>query len=126
MSDLLVEEKSKREIYGYGNANVALSDEQVLKNLRQVQFDNGLTPSVSLEDMGGMRGVYQLSINMETGVGKTYTYIQTIYELNKRYGWRKFVIVVPSVAIREGVKKTFDITADTFGVKYPKAAIFKS
>lgn len=108
---------------GYGNANVALSDEQVLKNLRQVQFDNGLTPSVSLEYMGDMRGVYQLSINMETGVGKTYTYIQTIYELNKRYGWRKFVIVVPSVAIREGVKKTFDITADTFGVKYPDARI---
>lgn len=115
---------------GYGNANVVLSDEQILKNLRQVQFDNGLTPSVSLEYMDGMHGVYQLSINMETGVGKTYTYIQTIYELNKRYGWRKFVVVVPSVAIREGVKKTFDITADTFGVKYPasikQVAVFDS
>ncbi|MBO4644585.1 MAG: DEAD/DEAH box helicase family protein, partial [Alphaproteobacteria bacterium] len=108
---------------GYGNANIVLSDEQILKNLRQVQFDNGLTPSISLEYMDGMHGVYQLSINMETGVGKTYTYIQTIYELNKRYGWRKFVIVVPSVAIREGVKKTFDITAETFGVKYPKTKI---
>ena len=70
-----------------------------------------------------------LDVEMETGTGKTYVYIKTIMELNKRYGWSKFIVVVPSVAIREGVKKSFDITAEhfqqTYGTK-PRSFIYNS
>src|SRR5690606_32559107 len=65
-------------------------------------------------------GQYNLTIEMETGVGKTYTYIKTMFELNKRYGWSKFIIVVPSVAIREGVNTSLDLTTDHFAEEYNK------
>jgi type III restriction enzyme len=67
---------------------------------------------------------YNFTVEMETGVGKTYTYIKTMYELNKRYGWSKFVIIVPSVAIREGVNKTFEITQEHFAEEYGKKIRF--
>lgn len=70
--------------------------------------------------MDKLEGRYNLSIEMETGVGKTYTYIKTMYELNKRYGWSKFIVVVPSVAIREGVYKTFQVTQEHFAEEYGK------
>ena len=69
-------------------------------------------------------GRCSLDIEMETGTGKTYVYIKTMFELNKKYGWSKFIVVVPSIAIREGVKKTFEITADHFMEYYGKKARF--
>ena len=80
-----------------------LTNRRLLDNLRAVQRRNGLKPSDELTGPG-----VNLSIEMETGTGKTYTYVKTMYELNKRYGWSKFIIVVPSVAIREGVYKSLD------------------
>ena len=82
-----------------------LSDEKILKNLNEVQRRNQLKPS-------DLEGRYNLTIEMETGVGKTYTYIKTMYELNRRYGWSKFIVVVPSIAIREGVYKSFQMTEE--------------
>lgn len=93
------------------NAPIELDDGQLLKNLRGVQKNFGLPQSEQLEGLN-------FSVEMETGVGKTYTYIKTMYELNRRYGWSKFIVVVPSVAIREGVKKTFAVTADHFAEEY--------
>lgn len=69
-------------------------------------------------------GACSLDIEMETGTGKTYVYIKTMFELNKRYGWSKFIVVVPSIAIREGVKKSFEITQDHFMEHYGKKARF--
>lgn len=102
----------------YDNAYIRLSDEKILKNLRQVQLRNGLRPDDQLD------GRYNLTVEMETGTGKTYTYIKTMYELNERYGWSKFIVVVPSVAIREGVKKTFEITRSSFMSEYHKKIRF--
>ncbi len=99
---------------GFNNALVTLSDEEVLKNIQTIQHKGDIKPSNSLE------GRYNLTIEMETGVGKTYTYIKTMYELNKRYGWSKFIIVVPSVAIREGVYKSFQMTEEHFAEDYGK------
>ncbi|MDY2806822.1 MAG: type III restriction-modification system endonuclease, partial [Prevotella sp.] len=94
----------------------------VLQNIRREQNKNTLPLSDAAERMDIMPNTYQLSVSMETGVGKTFTYIKTIYELNQRYGWTKFVIVVPSIAIREGVLKTFQITERTFSIDYGKTA----
>ncbi|MDW7675587.1 MAG: DEAD/DEAH box helicase family protein, partial [Bacillota bacterium] len=99
---------------GFDNKKVLLTDEVVLANLQKVQRKNQIEPSVKLE------GRYNLTIEMETGVGKTYTYIKTIFELNKRYGWSKFIVVVPSVAIREGVFKSFELTSHHFAEEYNK------
>ncbi|OQB96330.1 MAG: Type III restriction enzyme, res subunit [Spirochaetes bacterium ADurb.Bin110] len=99
---------------GFSNAPVSVSDEEVLDHIRVIQRAGQIKPSEKLE------GHYNLTIEMETGVGKTYTYIKTMYELNKRYGWSKFIIVVPSVAIREGVYKSFQITEDHFAEDYGK------
>ncbi len=90
-------------------------DERLLSQIRGVQIENSLKPSEKLEGDG-----INLSIEMETGVGKTYTYIKTIYELYKHYGWSKYIIVVPSVAIREGVYKSFEVTEDHFASLYGK------
>lgn len=83
---------------GFRNQPLLLTNDQLLKNLRAVQVRNGLKPSDTMDN----RNV-NLTIEMETGTGKTYTYVKTMYELNARYGWSKFIVVVPSVAIREGV-----------------------
>lgn len=96
----------------------ALTDDKVLANIQNIQRANQIKPSEKLE------GHYNLTIEMETGVGKTYTYIKTIFELNKRYGWCKFIVVVPSVAIREGIYKSFDITQDHFSEDYGKKVRF--
>lgn len=95
---------------GTGN-RLSLPDDQILANLNDVQFRNGLPPSASL-DSG------DFTVEMETGTGKTYVYLRTIFELNKRYGFTKFVIVVPSVAIKEGVYKSLQITDDHFRALY--------
>ena len=106
---------------GYRNAGVELSDEALLKNIRRLQtFNNIKLSSELVKDFG----CCSLDIEMETGTGKTYVYIKTMFELNKRYGWSKFIVVVPSIAIREGVKKSFEITAEHFMEQYGKKARF--
>lgn len=95
-----------------------LSDNVILENLNKVQRVNLIAPSPRLE------GKYNLTVEMETGVGKTYTYIKTMYELNKHYGWSKFIVVVPSIAIREGVYKSFVVTQEHFAEEYGKKIRF--
>ena len=95
-----------------------LTDSKILENINKVQRANQIAPSSKLE------GRYNLTIEMETGVGKTYTYIKTMYELNRAYGWRKFIIIVPSVAIREGVYKSFEMTCEHFKMEYQKTIDF--
>ena len=112
------------EIYadtGFKNENIQLTDEQLLMNIRKQQTVNNIKLSTALvKDLGRC----SLDIEMETGTGKTYVYIKTMFELNKQYGWSKFIVVVPSIAIREGVKKTFEITAEHFMEHYGKRARF--
>lgn len=106
---------------GFKNNDIDLSDLQLLSNIQRLQKANNIKVSPSLvKDLGRC----SLDIEMETGTGKTYVYIKTMFELNKRYGWNKFVVVVPSIAIREGVKKTFEITSDHFMEHYGKRARF--
>jgi type III restriction enzyme len=106
---------------GFENARLTLSAEQLLQNIRNMQARNNIKQSDSLVDH---LGACSLDVEMETGTGKTYVYIKTIFELNKRYGWSKFIVVVPSIAIREGVYKTFQITQDHFMEHYGKKARF--
>lgn len=105
---------------GWNNQKIvpALDDKRILENINKVQRNNQIKPSDKIE------GRYNLTIEMETGVGKTYTYIKTMYELNKHYGWSKFIVVVPSIAIREGVHKSFKITQEHFAEEYGKKIDF--
>lgn len=104
------------EFTGWNNNPVVqeLNDRKILEKINEIQRKNQLKPDDHLF------GRYNLTIEMETGVGKTFTYIKTMYELNQAYGWCKFIIVVPSIAIREGVYKTFQTTEDYFALKYNK------
>ena len=106
---------------GWLNESLLLTDEQLIHNIRDVQQRNDIHQSASL--VKGL-GRCALDVEMETGTGKTYVYIKTMFELNKRYGWSKFIVVVPSIAIREGVKKSFEITVDHFMEHYGKKARF--
>ena len=130
--------KDKHE-YGYKNEDIRLSDAQLLENIQTVQKHQNLTPSRSLAEFTEMNSkgkvkpknkAYKpgapinLDIEMETGTGKTYCYIKTIFEMNRRYGWSKFIVMVPSVAIREGVYKSFQITADHFTESHDQKARF--
>ena len=101
---------------GWNNHRIVpeLNEQTILENIRRIQRSHQIPPS------GRLEGRYNLTIEMETGVGKTYTYIKTMYELNQRYGWSKFIIVVPSVAIREGVYKSFQMTEEHFAEDYGK------
>lgn len=105
---------------GWSNAKLVpeLNDHLILEHIQKVQRANLIAPSPKLE------GRFNLTIEMETGVGKTYTYIKTMYELNKHYGWSKFIVVVPSVAIREGVYKSFQMTQEHFAEEYGKKVRF--
>ncbi len=100
---------------GIGN-RLTLGDEQILENVRNVQKVNGLPVSDALDGMN-------FSVEMETGTGKTYVYLRTIYELHYKYGFKKFVIVVPSIAIREGVLKNLEITFDHFQNLYDRIPV---
>ena len=106
---------------GYRNADVELSSKQLLENLHAVQTAAGVPLSKELSKIDGL-GAVNLDIEMETGTGKTYVYIKTMFELNKLYGWSKFIIVVPSIAIREGVAKSFRMLEDHFMEQYGKKA----
>lgn len=109
-------QQSLLDSVGYNNAHLIpeLDNSILRENLHKVQDRGHIFQTDVLSD-----GI-NLTVEMETGVGKTYTYIKTMYELNKQYGWTKFIIVVPSVAIREGVYKTFQTTEDHFAVDYGK------
>ncbi|MBK9984471.1 MAG: DEAD/DEAH box helicase family protein [Saprospiraceae bacterium] len=102
------------EDIGYRNSPIQLTSNQVLQNIRSVQNTNDIAESTAIEKPRGFEPGYHLTIEMETGTGKTYTYIRTMYELHKHYGWSKFIVVVPSIAIREGVFKSFEVTQDHF------------
>ncbi len=104
------------KLAGFGNKNVVLAREAVCENVRAVQTEQGLKPVDYLQDLQGIGMAF--TIEMETGTGKTYTYIKTMYELNERYGWTKFVVVVPSIAIREGVLKSFESMQEHFAQEY--------
>lgn len=113
---------SDEELYmGFENAKVKLNSEQLLNNIQEVQKDNNIKESSSLAKH---MGKCSLDVEMETGTGKTYVYIKTMFELNKQYGWSKFIVVVPSIAIREGVKKSFEMMQDHFMEQYRKKARF--
>lgn len=106
---------------GFKNNEIILSRDTLLSNIKNVQQRNNVMISDSLvED----NGACSLDVEMETGTGKTYVYIKTMYELNQKYGWSKFIVVVPSIAIREGVKKSFEITMDHFMEQYQKKIRF--
>ena len=106
---------------GYRNADIELTDQQLLDNVRGMQRIWSIPESKNLSHDLGRLG---LDIEMETGTGKTYVYIKTMFELNKRYGWSKFIVVVPSIAIREGVHKSFTMLEDHFMEYYGKKARF--
>ncbi len=108
------------DFIGWRNERIVpqLNDSIILEHLNKIQRNNQIQPSPKLE------GRYNLTIEMETGVGKTYTYIKTMYELNKHYGWSKFIVVVPSIAIREGVYKSFQVTQEHFAEEYGKKIRF--
>ncbi len=105
------------DIISFGNNGLAITKDELRKNIRAVQKQNNLSYTDS-------QGFENYSIEMETGTGKTYTYIKTMYELNKFYGWSKFIVIVPSVAIREGVLKSFQITEEHFQELYKKKIRF--
>lgn len=113
----------ERDFTGFSNQRIVpeLSDQRILEQLNKIQRANQIKPSDKLE---GRANGYNLTIEMETGVGKTYTYIKTMFELNKHYGWSKFIVVVPSVAIREGVYKSFEMTQEHFAEEYGKKIRF--
>lgn len=105
------------EDIAFSNKKLEINEFDLLKNIQNVQKDQGLVLSKKLAGM-------DFTIEMETGTGKTYVYTKTMYELNKQYGWSKFIIMVPSIAIREGVNKSLQITADHFQEIYGKKIRF--
>lgn len=114
---------------GLRNAKIELSKEQLLENIHSVQRKRNLPRSKKLVYSAAAPSAPNLDVEMETGTGKTYVYIKTIMEMHQRHGWSKFIVVVPSVAIREGVKKSFDITAEHFQQRYgtkPRSFIYDS
>ena len=106
-------DSATEDIISFGNKKIELLSEDIRKNIRNIQKRNNL-------DYTDNAGILNYSIEMETGTGKTYTYIKTMYELNKAYGWSKFIVMTPSIAIREGVLKSFQITEDHFQEMYGK------
>ena len=109
----LLERKEDVEVISFGNHSITLSETNIRNNIRNVQRKNDINYTDNA-------GITDYTIEMETGTGKTFTYIQTMYELNKEYNWSKFIVMVPSIAIREGVEKSFKITEDYFQEKYHK------
>ena len=104
---------------GYRNRELALSADKLLANIQSIQAQHDIKPSTALAKGNG---AVNLDVEMETGTGKTYVYIKTMFELNKRYGWSKFIVVVPSIAIREGVAKSFLMLEGHFMEHYGKKA----
>ena len=109
----IFEEEKEVEEISFGNKSIELFEQEERNNIRSIQRRN----DINLTDG---QDLSEFSIEMETGTGKTFTYIKTMYELNKEYGWSKFIVMVPSIAIREGVQKSFDVTQDYFQELYHK------
>ena len=107
-------EQEINESIGYRNRLISITESQVMQNIQNVQRQNELIESTAIERPKGEKSGYHLTIEMETGTGKTYTYIRSMYELHKHYGWSKYIIIVPSIAIREGVFKSFEVTQSHF------------
>ena len=105
---------------GFKNEDIKLPREEILRNIKKIQRSQNLAVDRSLVESN--ISPLNLDVEMETGTGKTYCYIKTIFEMNKRYGWSKFIVVVPSIAIREGVYKSLQITAEHFLESYSKKA----
>ena len=103
------------DVVGFRNQPITVPPGQLLENIREIQMPAQLKPSETI-DASDLR----LTIEMETGTGKTYTYLKTMYEVNKLYGWSKYIIVVPSIAIREGVCRSFEIMSEHFAAEYGK------
>ena len=135
--------RPEAEYEGFKNADLTLSEAEILENIQKVQRRQNLPVSPSLTDFTTfdnkgarvpVKAAYKkaalaasrihLDVEMETGTGKTYCYIKSIFEMNQRYGWSKFIVIVPSIAIREGVYKSFQVTADHFNETYGKKARF--
>lgn len=106
---------------GYKNSEITLSAEQLLENIQETQRMHAVVPSPNVDTS---LGACSLDVEMETGTGKTYVYIKTIFELHRKYGWSKFIIVVPSIAIREGVKKSLEIMQQHFFEEYQEKIRF--
>lgn len=113
--------KEQLDAAGYRNADIVLSDQQLLENINAIQAQQNIHKSSKLFSAIGR---VSLDVEMETGTGKTYVYVKTMFELNKQYGWSKFIVVVPSIAIREGVKKSMEMTVEHFMRHYGKKARF--
>lgn len=123
-ADYLIDQGRNKGVFnltGFGNQKLMLDRESLTENLRQIQMNWGLKP---VEYLQGDTSNLMFTIEMETGTGKTYTYIKTMFELNKLYGWTKFIIVVPSIAIREGVQKSFETMQEHFANEYGKRIQF--
>lgn len=114
--------RSDLSVEGFKNADIALPASQILDHVHAIQRRQNMPLSASL--VTTKVSLINLDVEMETGTGKTYCYIKTMFEMNKRYGWSKFIVVVPSIAIREGVHKSLEITAEHFLEEYGKRARF--
>lgn len=129
------------EVSGFKNSDIVLNPQQMLQNIQEVQRNQNLPQNQSINEFKTIKkdafvldnsytkkalaiAPYHLDVEMETGTGKTYCYIKTFFEMNKQFGWTKFIIVVPSIAIREGVYKSLEITAEHFQESYNKKAKF--
>ncbi|MBP8790248.1 MAG: DEAD/DEAH box helicase family protein [Breznakibacter sp.] len=111
-------EQEVLENIGYRNSAIQITESQLLHNIQEVQRANALFESRQIERPKGIKTGTNLTIEMETGTGKTYTYIRTMYELHQHYGWSKFIVIIPSIAIREGVFKSFQVTQNHFQELY--------
>ena len=115
----VLDRKGLLEINSFYNHKIVISENNLLNNLNNIQINNGIKSNSSL-DKSNETNCLNLTIEMETGTGKTYVYLKTIFELNKKYGWSKFIIMVPSIAIREGVLSSIDDTKEHFKQTYEK------
>ncbi|KLO24961.1 restriction endonuclease [Marinitoga sp. 1155] len=120
-NELINQVKEWEDISIFSNNKLVITEEEILKNLQEIQKENGLRVDKTLKKLDD---ILNFSIEMETGTGKTYVYTKTMFELNKHYGWNKFIIMVPSIAIREGVYKSLEITKDHFFEDYKKKIRF--
>jgi len=106
------------EVHGLKNSDFTISQEQIFKNIQNIQREQNIPVSEKLQSNSVAN--INLDVEMETGTGKTYVYTRTCFELNRQYGWNKFIIVVPSVAIREGVYQSIELTREHFKEEYAK------
>lgn len=120
----LLASQPEEDIAGFANEDFRITPYRILQNIQEVQRRQNLPVSTNLVNDTKTGCAFNLDIEMETGTGKTYCYIKTMFELNRQYGWSKFIVVVPSIAIREGVHKSFEVMREHFLEEYGKQARF--